>query len=721
MRHLSLLSGVLVVCGMAGCVSGTRAAGKAEAIGPETLDYTSLREEAVLRLGALRTATARAAEAGIGGERERVTITTAELFLTYIAWDKAHLKELEANIASWWRVKKDAPRLARELPDREMRDLVQVLTMAQRELADVMQGKVTRRPTVEIDMTALEEHDGYYRQEGRAVFPSTFVWQPDDEKLNRAYGVIGGHYIHLPHIKAEGEKADVRYEPDDDEPMGYVFMGQKHVPRWLLEKVPEITDGKHHYTGFDTDHPVARELWATMLADVVPQFAGRKVSQAGYLLTNEPHWYTSTGGWARDPVSEKTKAKFRVWLEQRHKTINVLNTLWESTFASFAEVTIEIPIDATLRGKPIWYDWCRFNMIRITDWFSFLKREIRRHDPTAQTHIKLIPGQFSGSDRDHGLDFEALVRLQGIIGCDAGIVITPHWRNKEAWPDRYACNWRAQALPLDFFRSISPEKVVFDSEWHGLSTSNLRAPDMPAEYVRSALWLAHLHGTGMNQTWYWSRNADGALSKRSGSAFYASNLAQPLVMDAYGRTMKELNAFAPEVVALATQPRNVRFFYSEACAIQDAAYMGHVYDAYRALYHSGMALGFATGGILNDATEAELSAWPVLIVTHADHVTADDRQALERYLGQGGALLVAGADSLKQDEYARSVAALKTGKGKILRIEGADEATLIAQLKAVGLTPALPLKETNAVGQPGCVWRTAQWEGGQLLLINNLG
>ena len=684
-------------------------------------DYSALRQEAVLRLDALRSATASAAKAGGDVESERVTITTAELFLAYADWDKAHPKEVEAAIASWWRVKKDAPRLARELPDRELRDLLGVLAAAQQELADIVQGKIARRPTVVPDMTALEQKDGYFHQAGRPVLPSTFVWQPDDARLNRAFGGIGGKFIHLPNIRAEGRTPEIGYQPKDDEPMGYIFLGQKQAPKWLVKKHPEITDGKHHFTGFDTDHPAARQAWAFLLANAVPQFKGRRVSQAGYMLTNEPHWYTSTDGWARDAVSEKTKAKFRTWLERRHETIAALNALWDTDFASFADVTIEIPIDAALRGKPIWYDWCRFNMVRITDWFAFLKREIRRHDPAAPTHVKLIPGQFAGSDRCHGLDFEALVRLQDIIGCDASIVKTPHWKDKEAWPERYACNWRDQALPLDFFRSISPGKVIFDTEWHGLSKANIRDPQMPAEYVRSALWLAHLHGTGAIQTWYWSRGADGAPDKKAGSGFYASALAQPLVLDAYGRTMKELNAFAPEVVALATQPKNVRLFYSEACAIQDRSYMEHVNEGYRALYHSGMPLGFATEGILTEASEAEMKQWPLLLVTHANYVTDGERRALERYLVQGGALLVIGADSLKNDEYGRPAAALKTRGGRLHHMDNADEATLLAQLKDAGLTPSVPLRESNAIGRPGCVWRTAPWENGQLLLIINLG
>lgn len=685
----------------------------------ETTDYTSLRGEAVEQLDALSAAAARAAEAGVDVEREEVTITTAELFLAWAEWDSQHTEEVEEAISKWWRVKQEAPRLARELPQNEMNDLVRVLAGARRELEQVMRGTLLRRPAFSFDRTALTEKEGYLHQGNRPVFLSSFTWQPDEEKLNRTYGGIRSLYIHLPHIREEGDEPNIGYEPTDDEPFGFVFLGQKHVPGWLKKKYPEITRGEHHFTGFDTDHPAARRLWATMLAHVVPQVKGRKVSQGGYMLTNEPHWFTATDQWATGPVSDYTLAGFRAWLEQRHRTIEALNALWETDFVSFADVTIEIPIDAALRGQPIWYDWCRFNMDRITEWFTFLRREIRRHDPTAKAHIKLIPGLFAGSNRSHGLDFEALVRLQDIIGCDAGIVKTPHWKKEETWTERYACNWRDQALPLDFFRSVSPGKMVLDSEWHSLSKANLRDPHMPAEYVRSALWLAHLHGMGVNQTWYWGRNSDG--SPKGESGFHASCLTQPIVLDAFGRTMKELNAFAPEAVALAPQPKRIPLFYSETSAISDAAYMEHVYNAYRALYHSGMPLGFVTGQLLAEAGSDDLENWPAVIVTHANRVTVADRRALGRYLARGGTLIVAGSDSLGQDEYGRPHAGdLRTGTGRILAVANTEDA-LRKAVARIGLVPSISLQETNAVGPAGCVWRTAPWEDGHLLLIINLG
>ena len=290
-------------------------------------------------------------------------------------------------------------------------------------------------------------------------------------------------------------------------------------------------------------------------------------------------------------------AKFRTWLAERHGTVATLNRLWKTDFSSFEDVTLTTPIDTKLRGAPIWYDWCRFNMHRVSDWFSFLRNETKTHDPAAKVHIKLIPEHFTQGARSHGLDFETLVRLQEIIGCDATTTNAPTWlENVDDWIDRYACNWRNLSIGYDFFRSISPKKLLYDSEFHGLSSVHWRDRDLTPDYVRCIYWLAHLHGMGMNETWYWSRNADGSPKNQCISDFFGSNLTQPRVMNAFGRTMKELNAFAPEMVALATRPKRVRLFYSEASAIQQAAYMDHVHETYKAFYHQG----FPPGGLRHD-------------------------------------------------------------------------------------------------------------------------
>ena len=707
--------GVLAVCACRGAARGTQR------------DYASLRADVVRCLDAFRQFTARAAGRGIDVAREQVTITTAELFLKYADWDSRHPDELKAAVGAWWRVRKQAGKISQELPQRELREVLAILAAARAELTAVVRRPASRRAAPPFDASALTLAKGYFHSRSRPVFPSSFVWMPDDEKLSDAYGEIGGTYIHPPNLRPDGTRASIRYRPGGaDEPMGYIFLGHSRMPEWVRRKHPNIAVGSRRFTAYDIDHPATREVWKGLLGAAVPQFAGRKVRQGGYLLANEPHWFSATGEWDTGPVSRHTHAKLRGWLQQRHKIIDALNRLWGTNFASFADVSIEVPVDAKLRGRPLWYDWCRFNMHRVTEWFAFLRAEIRRHDPGAKVHIKLIPGHFARGSRSHGLDFETLVRLQEIIGCDAKIVNSKSWRDKGNWNDRYACDWRNLAMPYDFFRSVGPGKLLFDSEFHGLSTVHWRDPNMPPEYVRCIYWLAHMHGMGMNQTWYWSRNADGSPKTQSASGFHASNLTLPRVLDAFGRTMKELNAFAPEVVALATQPRPIRLFYSETAAIQDAACMDRVYAGYKALYHGGIPLGFATGRMLAEAPARELRGWPVVVVPHASHVTAAERKALTRYLSEGGTVVLSGSKSLQHDEYGRPHGAgLEAGRGRLLHARDADAArvsNLVAgALRRAGVSQALSLRESNAVGQPGCVWRTAPWENGHIVMIVNLG
>lgn len=688
-------------------------------------EYAEVRQEAVQRLAAFEARVAEARRAGVDVSRERVTITTAEIFLTYADWDAGHPSELQEAIAAWWRVRDRAAEIARDLPTKELREVIDVLRAAEDELAEAVERPSSRRVVPRVDSGALEMVGRYFHFDGQPTFPSSFVWMPGDERLQQAYGEIGGTYIALSNLRPDGT-VSIRYQPQDRrEPMGYVFFGHSGPPAWLRSKHPEIQTGSRHFTGYDIDHPATREAWRDLLAVAVPRFAGRKISQGGYLLANEPHWFTGTGQWDTGTVSNFTHEKFRRWLAAEHGSIDVLNRLWGTQFSSFDDVALDVPVDTELRGTAVWYDWCRFNMYRVTDWFSFLKSEIRRHDPAAKTHIKLIPGHFAQGLRSHGLDFESLVRLQDILGCDAKIVNSSNGRVDAEWTDRYACDWRNLAMPYDFFHSVCPDKLLFDSEFHGLSTVHWRDPDMSPDYVRCIYWLAHLHGMGMNQTWYWGREADGAPKSKSGSGFYASNLTMPRVMNAYGRVMKELNAFAPEVVALATQPKRIRLFYSETAAIQDAEYMDRMYQTYRSLYHDGFPLGFVTERILQESHAKQLDEWPVVVVPHACYVTRAEIESLSKYRAQGGTLILIGANCLGHDPYGRSLDELPAGDAPLIQVNELSDplvkATLADALRTRNLIPPIRLRETNGVGEPGCVWRTAEWKNGYLLAVINLG
>ncbi len=708
MRGVCLLT-ILIGCSLAGVVSGAEG------------EFAALRQEAVQRLDGLKALVGQAEGRGIDTAPERVTIVTAELFLSFADWDASHPEELREAIGAWWRVRDEAEEIGKELPGRELADVAAILDRATAELEAVLERPSSRRATPAVDHSELEIVDGYFHFDGRPTFPSSFNWMPRDPKVLEAYGNIDGIYIAPSQKKLRDARAAFSYHSEDDmQTMGRVFLGHGGMPGWARKAYPEIEVGHRHFTAYDIDHPGTRQVWQALLRDAVPQFAGKKVTQAGYLLANEPHWFSATGEWDTGPVSDFTMAKFRRWLAERHGSVDALNALWGTEFTAFEDVTLVVPVDSKLRGTPVWYDWCRFNMQRVTDWFSFLKSEVRSYDANAKVHIKLIPGHFAKGLRSHGLDFETLVGLQDIIGCDAKITNAPTRMDKDSWNDRYACNWRDLSMAYDFFKSVSPEKLFYDSEFHGLSTVHWRDPNMTAEYVRCIYWLAHLHGLGMNDTWYWSRDGNGSPKRQCIDGFHGSTLTQPLVLDAFGRTMKELNAFAPEMVALATQPKRVRLFYSETAAIQDGQYMDRIYESYKALYHRGLPLGFVTGRMLSDATEEMLNEWTTVIVTEADHVTVEELAALSKYVSQGGSVVVSGESSLKSDEYGRPHATgLATGGGHVHHIERMDDGSLESLLAVVA--PPVGLKETNATGKSGCVWRTCPWQDGHLLLVLNLG
>jgi beta-galactosidase len=433
-------------------------------------------------------------------------------------------------------------------------------------------------------------------------------------------------------------------------------------PAWAVEKYPEITEGRRQFIGYDIDHPKVREMWRRYLTEVVPALAESGGGSVVYMLANEPHWFTTTKVWSTGTVSAYTWKRFGTWLAQRYNNdLAALNQRWGKNFTSFETVRLELPMGtAANKGSALWYDWCRFNMDRVNEWFTFLTTEIKQHDPQAKCSIKLISKLNISTEfeKDNGLDFETLTTdVQDVSGgdtdpeppCDDSF----RTQRRPEWRDTYALDWEGQSIYYDFLKSLAPQKLLFDSEYHALSTVSWRFPAMGEDYVRTVLWLAHLHGLGMNKSWYLPRFKDGSVTRRSESDIYGSTATQPLVLDAYGRAMKELNAYAPEVVALAKAPKSVRFFYSTDAAIQSPSYHKTMLKAYEAAYFLSVPLGFATERMLATAEPAQLKEYPLLIVPSATHVKDSAMAALKRYVQSGGKVVLLGESSLLLDEYGR--------------------------------------------------------------------
>ena len=212
-------------------------------------------------------------------------------------------------------------------------------------------------------------------------------------------------------------------------------------------------------------------------------------------------------------------------------------------------------------------------------------------------------------------------------------------------------------MTYDFVKSVAPNKGVFNSEEHSLTSGSFVKMDMTAEDVQAVLWLEHLHGMTMNLMWRWGRDAEGAprfswLDDIETESIGCS-CTHPRRMDAYGRVMKEINAYAKEVRALADQPRPVRIYYSLDSYIQDPGHVPAIRRAYEGLYSLGVPLGFVTERLLARASLAQRKQYRMIVVAGATYMSDAAVEDLRRCAADGAKVVILGSESLKRDAYGR--------------------------------------------------------------------
>ncbi|MFR9661425.1 MAG: beta-galactosidase [Rikenellaceae bacterium] len=438
----------------------------------------SLESTAKTKIGELNALVEQAKKRKIDTRREDCALWMANEFLMYAAWDEQNIDQNEYQYTTWKPYKAEARRLAEELPSFEREEVIKMLDTAIDELTGVISGKYTRRPTVQIDWSSIKPEGNQFYSNSHPTYFNSYFTIPDHQ-CNEYVGIPRSSGLNINMIRnfdggisPNGEK---QLGKISDKYSGYVLLWHGGAPKWIRDIDPDCAIGKRLFTHYDIDNPTIRKAWEATFKEFVPKIAQTKAADMGYVLANEPHWMSIEKRWATGEVSDHTKAKFRTWLEAKHKDIARLNKLWGSSFSSFDEVDITVPISKTILLKAQGYDWMRFNMDRVTEWFTFLNDGVKEYDPKAKTHIKIIPHMLSNDYLDHGLDMEQLYTLTDIVGNDAKIVKrSPFKKDPEQWEARYAFNWEEVALSYDFFHSVNPKGANINSESHFLSASQFR-------------------------------------------------------------------------------------------------------------------------------------------------------------------------------------------------------------------------------------------------------
>ncbi|MBL0768498.1 beta-galactosidase [Sphingopyxis sp. DHUNG17] len=721
-----------------------------------------LEQSAVAKIAALEAHMGAAKAAGHDITREETTVWFAREFLKFANWDEANPKAVEYAFSKFGPYADKAERWAREIPDFQRREVNEMLDRAIAELARVTSGEVARRPVNKVDWQNVVVGDNAYYSNGRPIFLydyfSKSVGRPltDEAVYNDHLGAIyhGGQRLYdVDHDRAINSfllKEDGSWDEErlgyiteiPDTNVGFLIYWNMGIPEWVERREPEVRKGRSLFTGFDIDNPLVRDVWGKIARKTGAMTRGKKVTQLGYILSNEPHWFSEKGHWTQNfremtAISSYTRTKFRSWLDRKYAgDIARLNANWGTAFKDFASVEIAIPIDPATRGTPMWYDWSRFNMDRAIDWFTHIQGELRKANPEAHTSIKIMPNMFTENARSHGIDLEALTELTSMIGDDAKAKEGRDLRLSEPqpWEEHYSYFWEELSLSYDFMESVAPDKLHFNSESHFLSTSGFRKMDMTPEYVRNAYWLATLQGMDANLGWFWARDPDGSFEDRLegelnffdpalAGSFVGSVNQQPQVADAVTQVMMDLNSFSEEILALREQRRPLRIFYSETSAINKSAHMSEQAKIYESLFFEGFPVGFATQKIIE---KQDNGSWDAILVYRTEYVTDAEFAALQAYLDRGGTVILDRPQSLSMDEYGqRRSRRLRAKSGKLVIL---GEVAGLGAVKAAALDAARPglpdvrLIEDNGTQHKGVTWRAVrQKDGSWLVNALNIG
>ncbi|MDU0353360.1 glycoside hydrolase family 42 [Paraglaciecola aquimarina] len=729
---------------------------------PATKATSELEQTARLKLKTLERIMAQARAKDIDVTREETVVWFANEFLKFANWDENNQDAITYLMGEYYGFKDKKEELAAMVPDFQREKVLSILDGGIAELSAVLSGDIQRRPVNKVDWKNIEVSDDMLLSNGKPIFLydyfSKSVGRPltDTQVYNDHLGAIfhGGENLYpVDHDRAINSfllnedrtfNQELLKEVTDisDTNVGFLIYWNMGIPEWVEKLEPEVRLGRSLFTGYDIDNPLVRDVWGTIAKETGALTRGKKVSQLGYILANEPHWYTISSGWTRrtgemQNISSYTVNKARQWLRNKyHGNIEQLNKNWNSQYSSFDTIEIPMPIPAKLEGTPKFYDLARYNMDRAIDWFTFVQNELHKGNPDADTHIKIMPHLFTDDQRHQGIDLEALTDLTTMIGDDAKARETRSRtaKNPEAWEAHYAYFWEELSLAYDFMESVSPNKIHVNSESHFLSAGNWREFDTSVEYVESVYWLATVQGMDVNLAWFWARDPDGSPEDRLegelnffdnalAGSFAGSVNQQPHIANAYTQVMYDLNSFSEEIMALRAQRRPIRLFHSETSAINKTNHMSQQFKLYEKIYFDGFPVGFVTENIIK---KQDNKSWDTVVVYKTEYVTQAELNTLQTYLDQGGTVIIDSNESLSKNEYGQPhTKTLSASKGNLINLAGKADIAEIRQVSLKSASNGLPdlvLDENNGTEYKGVNWRAVKQENGSYLVnLNNLG
>ena len=761
-------STILLLCLLWSCTSREGIEGTPETTTSQETDKPDFRQ----RLSELRERIAAVAAAlehadGFANMAGRIDLQIPRFFADYVAWELDHPEMMTDALASDGKFRKilnvsesERQRRYRFQVDHELAGSMQILDQAMARLSAGGEGVAV--PTIRWDR--MKYDDGFFRVDGRPVFPAGFnmlprsmidvsrhpEWAAKDKTLMRSFleemhrlgvGVLGAGANVPALVMQDGtiDKPRIRRLAETIRQQGRMgfrvdILLSWHGKRDTLESLwPGITEYYGNGMHLDIDHPGTRVMVARVMAGLLPALRDLPAI-VSWDLANEP--FFDLGMW-----SPHTLRKYHAWLAQQYGTVAKLNAVWKTRYAAFGEVPLpaERPREQCSAGE--WYDRVTFHSYRTASFFEFVQGEIRKHIPDAVIHVKAQDNSSLGPMPEavtDGIDREMLTAMSSLQGVDTRPLPVTEPRMAagfgEGSPETalkydgsfYGFHWLGQSFLYDYLTSLEPHRPIVDFEYHAFSINAIRIPDIRRSHVRAALWMAHLHGLVGNMTWYWHRRYGPCPfpSDYFKVWLYGSISTQPVIAAEYFQTMSKLNAFSEQVAVLATVPdRPVRLLVSKPSYIQNQAHINALHRAYEGVCFHGLRVGFVTERML--AERGVPKDCKMIVIPDAEYVGLPALQALKQAAGDGVRLVRFGRVKTAYDAHGTAHAPESItflNDAALLDYGPAPEVSHEFRKLLSPLTATLPVQVRIVEGDGafGVMHRLARMNGDLVLLLVNV-
>ena len=294
------------------------------------LQSQNLREQVVANINELKKEISKAEKADLNIEKEKMTLRTAEIFLSYSDWDEDHV-DLNAKqfklVRTYWKNKKDkkgrdAQAAAAYLPQQHREQILKITRQAISDISSLKNGTL-RRPnyrTVNFENIRIKKTDNEeiivekIKGEEIPTFFHTYTFKPEfvladiynrkSTKLKTTdyHGSIKdlfltGRYVMKDGSLNGGYTNNLDKKIKKNKKVTRVFVDHRGIPNYIRDEnlnkkddTKSIYAGARLFTTYDINNPKTKEIVSNLLENSIPKYKKTATSNFAYMMANEPHW-----------------------------------------------------------------------------------------------------------------------------------------------------------------------------------------------------------------------------------------------------------------------------------------------------------------------------------------------------------------------------------------------------------------------------------------------